>query len=292
LEKGNKIIIMKKIHFLFLLTIYLALTTTATAQLPNPAVFKKSNVIMDVMFGYALPGFNFSGSRVKDFWEFKGYGINGGYYAAFTPKVTVHNFKQGQIRTYLTVSFAQFFGSENTAFNTIKSYGSYGMVPVGWPQDTLYKEPQDTLGSSSIRISAPYIAYGWEIAMYTDKERRSIFNLGMDFNFSVMWGKVYDQPNGKGETHNNIISATRMGLGFNLGYSYRITDWLGLTFGSRMQMTNLFNKKSDIVKATAEGDLELNDESNPTINKALNKNRNIGYFGFYGGVSFYLGGKR
>jgi|WetSurMetagenome_2_1015567.scaffolds.fasta_scaffold32974_1 hypothetical protein len=283
---------MKKNHILFLLIIYLALTTIATAQLPNTSVFKKPNIVMEATFGYALPGFEFSGSRIKDFWEFKGYGINGGYAASFTPKVTVHNFKHGQIRTYLTVSFANFMGSENTAFSNSTLYGAFGMVPTGWPKDTLYKAPKDTLGSSSIRISAPYIAYGWEVAMYTDKERRSIFNLGMDFNFSVMWGKVYDQPNGKGETHNNIISATRMGLGFNLGYTYRVMEWMGLTFGTRMQMTNLFNKKSDIVKATAEGDIELNDESNPSINKALNKNRGIGFFSFYGGVSFLLGGKR
>ncbi|MCX6165545.1 MAG: hypothetical protein NTU73_11920 [Ignavibacteriae bacterium] len=283
---------MKKYQILFLLTILIVLTTSATAQLTNTRVFKRPNVIMDATFGYALPGFDYSGSRIKDFWEFKGYGINGGYTAAFTPKVTVHNFKQGQIRTYLTVSFTQFMGSENTAYNIESLYKNWGMVPVRWPQDTLYKTPQDTLGSSSIRMSTPYIAYGWEIAMYTDKERRSIFNLGMDFNFSVMWGKIYDQPNGKLQTYNNIISSTRMGFGFNLGYSYRIMEYFGINFGTRMQLTNVFNKASDIVKPLSDGDLTLNDESNPTINKLLNKNRGIGFFGFYGGVSFYLGGKR
>jgi hypothetical protein len=282
---------MKKTYTLFLLVFLLVISTSANAQLPNTKIFRKPNVIMDATFGYALPGFDFAGSRIKDFWEFKGYGINGGYYATFSPKVTVHNFKQGQIRTYMTISFAQFFGKENTAYNMTRLYGASGMVPVGWPQgrDTL---ALDTLGSSSIRISSPYIAYGWEIAMYTDKERRSIFNLGMDFNFTVMWGKVYDQPNGKLEIHNNIVSATRMGLGFNLGYSYRIMEFLGLTFGTRMQLTNLFNKESDIVKPTADGDMTLNDASNTSINKLMNKNRGIGYFGFFSGVTFYLGGKR
>ena len=285
---------MKKIYTLFLLTILLIISTSANAQLMSTKIFKRPNVIMDATFGYALPGFDYTGSRIKDFWEFKGYGVNGGYTAAFTPKVTVYNFKQGQIRTYLTVSFTQFMGSENTAYNIEKLYKNGGMVPVGWPKDTLYKsvENSDTIGSSSIRMSAPYIAYGWEVAMYTDKERRSIFNLGMDFNFSVMWGKIYDQPNGKLETYNNLISATRMGFGFNLGYSYRFIESIGVTFGTRMQLTNVFNKHSDIVKAASDGDMEMNDQSNPTINPKLNKNRSIGFFGFYGGISFYLGGKR
>lgn len=285
---------MKKFYILFPIIILFIISSSAYAQYTGTKVFKKPNVIMDATFGYALPGFDFSGSRIKDFWEFKGYGINGGYSATYTPKVTVYNFKQGQIRTYMTVSFTNFVGSENTAYNIEKLYWPTGMVPVRWPDSSVYKDMTnaDTLGSSSIRISAPYIAYGWEIAMYTDKERRSIFNLGLDFNFSVMWGKIYDQPNGKLETHNNIISATRMGLGFNLGYTYRVMEWMGLTFGTRMHLTNLFNKKTDIVQPTADGDLEINDKSNTTINKLLNKNRSIGFFGFYGGVSFLLGGKR
>ncbi len=283
---------MKKIYTLFLLAIILVTSVDASAQLTGTRVFKKPNFIMDATFGYTLPGFDFSGSRIKDFWEFKGYGMNGGYYATYTPKVTIHNFKQGQFRAYITVSFAQFLGSENTAYSIESIYKNQGMVPVRWPEDSLYKAPKDTLGSSSIRMSAPYIAFGGEIAIYTDKERRSIFHFGTDFNFSVMWGKIYDQPNGKLETYNNIISSTRMGFGFNLGYSYRMMEFFGVTFGTRMQLTNVFNKKSDIVQPTADGDLEINDESNPTINKLLNKNRSIGFFGFYGGVSFFLGGKR
>jgi hypothetical protein len=281
---------MKKIYFLFLLTVLLVLSSGVTAQITNTAIFKKPNVIMDATFGYALPGFDFSGSRIKDFWDFKGYGVSSGYTATFTPKVTVHNFKQGQIRTYLTVSFTNFMGSENTAFSIGNLYDS-GMVPIRWPDSAHYKGPVEVTGASSIRFSTPYIAYGWEIALYTDKERRSIFSFGTDFNFTVMWGKVYDQAAGNNiEYHNNIISATRLGLGFNLGYSYRVTEFLGLTFGSRMQLTNLFNKKSDVV--TDIGDMTLNDEGNSTINPLMSKSRAIGYFGFSGGVSFYIGGKR
>lgn len=282
---------MKKIHFLFLLTIVLVFSSSVTAQLVSTSIFRKPNVVMDATFGYALPGFDFSGSRVKDFWDLKGYGVSGGYSATFTPKVTVHNFKQGQIRTYLTVSFTNFFGSENTAFSIDSIYHNIGgMVPIRWPDSNVYKNPLETTGSSSIRFSAPFIAYGWEIALYTDKERRSIFNFGTDFNFTVMWGKVYDQPFGHPENHNNIISATRLGLGFNLGYSYRVMEFMGINVGSRMQITNLFNKKTDVV--TDIGDITLNDEGSTTNNPLLKSNRTIGYFGFYTGVSFYLGGKR
>lgn len=282
---------MKKIQILFLLTIMLVIFSDSTAQLADTRVFRKPNFVMDATFGYALPGFDFSGSRIKDFWDLKGYGIQGGYYASFTPKVTVYNFKQGQIRTYLTVSFANFFGSENTAYSIDSIYHNIGgMVPIRWPETGVYDSTIEVTGASSIRFSAPYIAYGWETALYTDKERRSIFHFGMDFNFTVIWGKVYDQPMNRMENHNNIISSTRLGLGFNLGYSYRIMEWLGATFGTRMHINNLFNKGSDVV--TDIGDLTLNDEGNSTINPLMSKSRTIGYFGFYTGVSFFLGGKR
>jgi hypothetical protein len=283
---------MKKYYILFVLAIIIIMSASVQAQLLNTKVFKKPAVIMDATFGYGLPGFDFAGSRIKDFWEFKGYGINGGYYAAFTPKATVYNFKQGQIRTYLTIAFANFVGKENQSYDIGNVYDT-GMVPVRWPADTTYKKVKEVTGSSSIRISTPYIAYGWEIALYTDKERRSIFNFGTDFNFTVMWGKVYDQASSNNyEYHNNIISATRMGIGFNLGYSYRVTEVIGVTLGSRLHLINLFNKGSDQVKAYADGDMYLNDAENTNLNKLMTKNRNIGYFGFYGGVSFYLGGKR
>lgn len=283
---------MKKNYIIIFLAIILIVSETTTAQLLNTKVFKKPNVVMDATFGYGLPGFDFAGSRLKDFWEFKGYAMNGGYYAAFTPKVTVYNFKQGQIRTYLTIAFANFVGKENQSYDIGNVYDT-GMVPVRWPADTTYKTVKEVTGSSSIRMSTPYIAYGWEIALYTDKERRSLFSFGTDFNFTVMWGKVYDQAASNNyEYHNNILSSTRMGIGLNLGYSYRITEFLGVTFGSRMHLINLFNKGSDQVKAYEDGDMYLNDAENTTLNKLMTKNRNIGYFGFYGGVSFYLGGKR
>ncbi|MBI5402391.1 MAG: hypothetical protein HY959_03240 [Ignavibacteriae bacterium] len=283
---------MKKNYFIILLALILILSETTTAQLLNTKVFRKPNVVMEATFGYGLPGFDFSGSRLKDFWEFKGYGVNGGYYAAYTPKVTVHNFKDGQIRTYLTIAFSNFYGKENTSYDIGNVYDT-GMVPVRWPADTTYKSVKEVTGSSSIRISAPYIAYGWEIALYTDKERRSIFNFGADFNFSVMWGKVYDQAASNNyEYHNNIVSATRLGMGLNLGYSYRIVDYLGVTFGTRMHIANLINKGSDQVKAGGDGDMYLNDAANSSLNSLMSKSRTVGFFGFYGGVSFYLGGKR
>jgi len=283
---------MKKYILLLSLTALLFVSSSVSAQLLNTKVFKKPNVVMNATFGYGLPAFDFAGSRLKDFWEFKGYGINGGYYATYTPKVTISNFKDGQIRAYMTLSFANFMGSENTAYGIGTVYDT-GIVPVGWPGGTTYKEVKETTGSSRIRITAPYIGFGGEIAFYTDRERRSIFSFGTDFNFTVMWGKVYDQASSNNyEYHNNILSATRLGIGLNLEYSYRVAEFLGLTFGTRMQMTNIFNKGSDQTRPGGDGDMYLNDEANVTLNTLMNKNRSIGFFGFYGGVSFYLGGKR
>ena len=75
----------------------------------------------------------------------------------------------------------------------------------------------------------------------------------------------------------------------NLGYSYRITDVLGFSLCTRMHITNLFGKKSEAVKV--DGDLKLNDKGDTNINMFM-KDRTIGFFGIYGGITFFIGGKR
>jgi hypothetical protein len=281
---------MKKFYTFCLISLFLFSFSSVYSQTFFSTKYTKPVVIIDGAFGYGAPLFDFGGNTLKDFYGLKGYGINGGYYATATTKVAIANFSVGQLRTYLTISFAQFLGSDNRAYNI------GGFIKNGWPHNGIkdttisYVPPKDTSGVSSIRISSPYVAYGWEVAFFTDKNRKSIVNFGTDFVVAVLWGKVFDQPTGKVEIYNNIIDNTKLGLGFNLGYSYRITNAFGLSLGTRLQFTNLFRKTSN--EAKVDGDLCLNDAANVSINPLLNSNRNIGFFGAYGGFTFYIGGKK
>jgi hypothetical protein len=280
---------MMQFKFTFLILICFIFSSSYSQN--SSEVYKKPLCMIDLNFGYAAPAFDFSGSRIKDFYSLTGYGMNTGYNTNFTTKFGIVNFKEGQFRGYFTLAYAQLNGSENRAYNI----GAF--IKRGWPhsglQDTsiAYVPPTtDTAGTSSIILYSPFLAFGAEIAFYTDRERKSIINFGMDFNVTTMWGKIYDQPAGKKETYNNFNQNNRLGLGLNLGYSYRVVEMLGLSVATRLQFSNLFYKKSEVV--TDDGDLWLDDASDLTVNKFLNQNRSIGFFGIYGGVTFYIGGKK
>ncbi len=266
--------------FIFILSLIFISASNSNSQ--NTSKYTKPLCIMDLNFGYTVPMFDLGGSSLKDFYNFKGYSASGGFNANYTTKFSVYNFKAGQLRTYLTISYAQFDGSENRA------YKFYDNFKPPWPVN--FVPPGDTAGTSSITINSPFIAYGWETAFFTDRERKSVINAGMDFDVSVLFGKVYNRINGYREVYNNIVSNTRMGLGFNIGYSYRVANMLGLSLGTRLQISNLFGKSSE--KVTSDSDLSLLDASDISLNSLLNSNRTIGFFGIYGGVSFYIGGSK
>ena len=282
---------MKTLDRLKFIILFLLFISQTYAQYSNPNSYKKPFVTFDLNFGYAAPSFDLAGTNIKDFYNLSNYATQNGFNANFTTKFTIANLQPDwQVRTYLTISYAQFMGSEDRASNI------GGFIKTGWPrtglQDSLspFTKISDTTGKSSIRLNHPYIAYGWEMAWYPDRNRKSVLNFGLDFDISVIFGRIYDQPTGKAEIYNNIIANTRLGLGLNLGYSYRVVNMLGLTIGTRMQISNLFTKKYEEV--TNGGDLPLIDEANNGITSLLSKNRSIGFFGIYGGLTFYIGGTK
>ena len=282
---------MKTFNRLTFVILFLLFISQTYAQYSNPNSYKKPFFTIDLNFGYAAPSFDLAGTNTKDFYNLANYATQNGFNANITTKFTIANLQPDwQLRTYLTIAYAQFMGSENRASNI------GGFIKTGWPrtglQDSLslFTKITDTTGTSSVRLNHPYIAYGWEMAWYPDRNRRSVLNFGVDFDISVIFGRIYDQPTGKTETYNNIIANTRLGLGLNLGYSYRVANMLGLTLGTRMQISNLFTKKYEAV--TNGGDLPLIDEANPGVNSLLNKSRDIGFFGIYGGITFYIGGTK
>jgi hypothetical protein len=274
---------MRVIFFYFSVLFILGSVSQVNSQVPTPSKFNQPIIIFDFTYGLVAPMFDLGGSSIKEFYNFQSYGAGLGYGANFTTKVSAIIVQDWQFRPYLTFSYNRFLGSSGKAYN-LKNY-----VPPGWPKiDTTspYYTLKDTLGTSSISIHCPYISFGFEAALFTDKERTSYVNFGLDFDVSILFGKVYDRPLGKNETHNNIVSNTRLGLGMNFGVTYRVLNEIGLTAGTRLGFVNLFGKETK--QSTVDGDIFLNDKSD-LINSRLNQNRAIGYLGLYAGASFMLG---
>ncbi|MCE1164855.1 MAG: hypothetical protein LWX07_05575 [Bacteroidetes bacterium] len=244
--------------------------------------FTKPFFSIDADFGYALPMFDLAGSSVKEFYDLKSYSTQNGYSGDLKFGFTIANYKWTQLRLKLTIGYARFLGSDNVAYN-------YGMVKIGWPTPPEYKTPVPTSGTSSISIHQPYTAVGMDYVVFTDSKRTSLFNFGGDIVLTGAFGKVYDQPSGMAEDYNNILSAVRFGFGINTVYTYRPVEWMGLNTGVRFEFTNLLGKTSASV---SEGrDIPFNDDGNYAVNPNLNS-RNTGHFTFFGGVSFYMGGKK
>ena len=118
---------------------------------------------------------------------------------------------------------------------------------------------------------------------------------------NVLFGTYRQTPNGyytstgfvnssPGEISFTIKSATRMGFGVGAGLTLRIHQFVGFTFAAKYKFANLIGKSSDVTNGAADiNKLNFNDKSAPTLNSYLNSNRNIDYFQFLLGVSFYIG---
>ncbi|MGC8858415.1 MAG: hypothetical protein ACP5P3_04785 [Ignavibacteria bacterium] len=269
---------MKKL--ILFLSIFTFLTSMLYAQGQKEKYFGLPFFTNDFTFGYAFPLGDLTGNNIGEYYALKNYGTKKGFFAQWNLKFGAVNFKTSQIRPYVSISYSQFSASEDRAYNMIPA-------PIGWPGTQYYQPLKDTTGESYIRVNNPYVAIGIEFAYFTDRKKASIISVGTDFNINVLFGRVYDKVASKQELHNNLLDATRFGLGFNLQYCYKFEKWLGYSVGVRYQLPNLFGpRKSDAVKDIA--DIPFNDDSSPTLNPLLQK-KTLGYIGIYAGVNFFIG---
>lgn len=273
-----------KLTVLLILVLLPAFVFSQTTRVSSKKLTKPFAEI-GISFGYALPMFSLNGSSTVDFYDLSGYATSNGYYGTIDAKFTLVNFKPGQLRLTWLLGYARFFGDENRAY--LISTHPEEKLPVGWPKSSYYFT--SVSGSSSTSFHHPFTAVGLDYAVYADKERRSIFNFGGDIAMSGIFGKVYNQRSGFGENQNSTTSAIRFGLAANVGYTFRAVDWLGFHMGARFHLSNLVGKSSETI--SSEGEVPLNDSERYDINPNLNT-RHIGYTSFYGGVSFFIGGKR
>jgi len=263
--------------------------STVQAQELVTATKKKPFFTIEASGSFELPIMDLKGSDgVKGLWAFRDYAVSTGFGTALTFKFGVLDKKNIQLRTYVTLGYSHFVNDDNRAFilNT-----SSGVVSNGYPftneLGTGYPSVRDTAGISNLRINLPYAAIGCELGVYIDKKYRSSFNFGLDYNFNVITGRVFQTYAGGTETFNTFRANFRTGLGLNASYSYRFSEIAGFHVGSRFVMPNLFGKASEMTDDT--GYIFLLDRSNTSLNPALSSDRNLGYFKFYGGLSLFFG---
>ena len=121
--------------------------------------------------------------------------------------------------------------------------------------------------------------------------------VGAEFDYNFIWG-FYEQtptvvagnaPGGK--TYFTINNTTRIGVGIDAGFDYRITKNLGFVFGTKFKIANLFGKSSEATNPADINKMNLLDKSAPELNSNLNSSRNINYFEFYIGFSVFAGSR-
>ncbi|MCE1163994.1 MAG: hypothetical protein LWX07_01170 [Bacteroidetes bacterium] len=224
------------------------------------------------------------GDGIRGVWAFQDYGTNIGFGSALNFKFAAYQNRRIQIRPYITFGYSHFVNDDTRAF---AFYNSNGEVSYGFPFLTEYTSVQTLPGVSNLRMNMPYLALGCELGVYTDRDSRSSFNFGLDYNFNVITGRIYQTINGHSETYTTYESNLRTGLGANVSYSYKFQDYLGFHVGTRFTMPNLFGKTSEMTDASWY--MYLLDKANTSLNPNLSGNRNIAYFKFYGGLSLFFG---
>jgi hypothetical protein len=279
---------MGKIVLLFLTVFFIA--GFAQSQGVLITANKKPFITVETSMSLEIPIMDLKASNgIGGFYKFKDYGAGTGFGSAINLKFAVYSAKRTQIRTYLTIGYSQFMNSDNMA--TV--YSEAGWVHPGYPQrnpvtgQAPYPPARDTTGVSNMRMNIPYLAVGGEFGVYTDNRNRSSINFGLDFVYSVIFGKYYQTITGQQETFTTLNSNSRMGIGFNTSYSLKFTEVVGFHVGTRFVVPNLFGKSTEISDGDAA--VYLLDKGNASINKNLSTDRTIGYFKFYGGLSLFFG---
>jgi hypothetical protein len=279
---------MKKFALLFFVAFFF--TGIAFSQQVSKASNNKPLITIEPSISMDLPIMDLKASNgIGGFWNFEDYGASSGFGGSLTTKVAVYNSKKIQLRTFLTLGYSHFVNDDNRAF---VGFSNSKWVHPGFPYINSTTGQQgftikDTAGISNMRMNMPSIAVGCEIGVYTDSKNRSSFNFGFDYNFSWITGRYYQTIAGEEETWTTLRINIRTGIGLSTSYSYKFTDNLGINVGTRFVMPNLFYKGSEM--SDRDANVELLDEVNTAISPNLKSSRNMGYFKFFGGFSFFIG---
>jgi hypothetical protein len=274
---------MKKI-IIALIILFLCGETLLSQDLTQP--LKNKNFFeIDVSGGFCLPVMDLrGGDGIAGFWNFSNYGMSSGLGTTITTKMSVYNTKMTQLKIYLLLGYSHFSREDNAAYKA-------DVAQYGWPGNSgsynQYFVPKPTSGTSYLRLNMPNIAFGLEYSVFTDRKCRSAFNFGGDLSVHDITGRVYDEVTGSAENYNTIAASLRFGFGVNVAYSYKFDNYVGFHVGTRFTMPNMFGKSSEVTDDP--GYISLLDKENAILNPMLGSGRTMGYFNFFGGMSFYIG---
>lgn len=281
---------MKKLKVIFLILVLMLISVdTTTAQLKLETYKKKPFVVIDVNGSMDLAALNLHGGDLKEFWGFGNYGQSIGYGCEIKFKISALTKKMTQLRPYLAFGYSHFTRDANQVYVVTKE------LPASWPSVGLsgtgkYTTVSSVPGSGTFRMNMPYAALGTELTVYTDKKNLSSFNFGLDFNMTIIVGLYHEYYSDGSYNSYGLQSNTRFGIGGNVIYNYRLSKAVGINIGTRFQFVNLLGKSSEPFNEK-NNNFYLLDEGNTSISPLLSSDRNIGFFKFFGGVSFYIGSK-
>jgi hypothetical protein len=269
---------MKKVTFLLIVIILIFSFSFADAQIK-----KKPFVTIDVLTGYDLPLLDMRGSSIKDFWTFNNYAVSNAIATGVSAKISVLTRDMFQLRLYGMGNYTQGWTSNDIAYAVGGINGNNEIGP-GWPTTT-YRYPQDTVGTSYLRMNLTSFGLGCEATVYLDKENKSSFNFGLDADMSIIAGRVYNTyPTN--EIFYTFPATLRLGFGANIIYNIKVTPILGLNFGTRFQFHNLLLSKFE--NTDDYWYVPLNDGAS-NIPGTNSKTRYLASVKFFTGVSFYIG---
>ena len=281
---------MKKLKVIFLILVLMFISVdTTSAQLKLKTYKKKPFVVIDVNGSMDLAALNLHGSDLREFWGFGNYGQNIGYGGEIKFKISALTKKMTQLRPYFAFGYSHFTRDANQVYVVTKH------LPAGWPSVGLsgtgkYTSVSSAPGNGTFRMNMPYVALGTELTVYTDKKNLSSFNFGLDFNMTMITGLYHEYYSDGSYNSYGLQSNTRFGIGGNVIYNYRLSKAVGLNIGSRFQFVNLIGKSSELY-FEKNNNFYLLDESNTSLSPLLSDSREIGFFKFFGGVSFYIGSR-
>ena len=281
---------MKKLNVFFLILVLMIVSIdTTTAQLKLKTYKKKPFVVIDVNGSMDLAALNLHGGDLREFWGFGNYGQNIGYGGEIKFKISALTKKMTQLRPYLAIGYSHFTRDANQVYVVTKN------LPAKWPSVGFsgtgkYTSVSSAPGSGTFRMNMPYAALGTELTVYTDTKNLSSFNFGLDFNMTIIAGMYHEYYSDGSYESYGLQSNTRFGIGGNVIYNYRLSKAFGLNIGSKFQFVNLIGKSSELY-LEKNNNFYLLDEANTSLSPLLSDSREIGFFKFFGGVSFYIGSK-
>lgn len=245
---------MNKLYFVLIATVVLIFMNSNTQAQPK--------LTLNVTAGYSQPMGDFNNGfgindTVPDSWP---YLMRSGYNIGVTGKYIVN--KKKNIKVVLALNY-----------NGFKNWGDLAVTSdngSGFPTtDTVQFLP---------KVAILALSVGGEYSF----NPKATFNpfAGLDFTTNFFSGSYQSNPSSNFQK-SQLKAETRFGLNIGGGVDYNISKYVGAIFGAKYCFANLIGKggESDVESYQ----VALNDESN-----GLQDSRNISYFQFYAGVSFFF----